>query len=535
MNDLATKLIEEISTLDVGQGEKQEQKLTVYPFQQEIIEGISENPISAISMARANGKTTLMSGLAASAITPGRSLFTRMGEIHLVASAFSQARDTGFKFLKDFMQPRIDLDRKEWKEAGKKGNPWSVTDSTQSASIRHLESGSFLRVHGSDKGALHGLAPSVVLLDEPAQWRGGEESEKIFSAFSTALGKQEISKIILIGTMPEDEGHWFAQMILNDIPGVFSKLYRADPEVEDDFSEEQIRKANPMYDYLPRLREYIEMEAARAKLGGNALAAWRAYRLNLGTPELFGREKLVSPENWKAATVTKSELPPREGPVFLGVDLGGGNSMSGAACYWAETGRLEAYGCLPAEPSLRERGNQDNVGELYEKMKEDGHLFLWPGRGNNNSQFLLKILAMLEGEDIKEVLADTWRKEVTDQAMVSGMWNKPVDYRRCGSGPEGNQDITFFQLEVREGHMKCEPNLGMMNGIRKSYLRRDDNGNAGLKRETQNSKIDLVQAAILAVGAGRRWRMPLEHNSLGQFYQDMNSDIDAGKEPIVFV
>src|SRR3546814_15271636 len=67
-------------------------------------------------------------------------------------------------------------------------------------------------------------------------------------------------------------------------------------------------------------------------------------------------------------------LPPREGPVVIGIDLGGSASMSAAAYYWPQTGRLEVLGTFPTRPSLLNRGQADGVGSRYVEMESRGEL-----------------------------------------------------------------------------------------------------------------------------------------------------------------
>ena len=87
---------------------------------------------------------------------------------------------------------------------------------------------------------------------------------------------------------------------------------------------------------------------------------------------------LISASSW--ARVEADDLPPRDGPYCLGMDLSDGTSMSAAAGYWPRTGRLEALAAFPANPSLAERGLSDGVGRLYIDMAARGELLVTPGR-----------------------------------------------------------------------------------------------------------------------------------------------------------
>ena len=59
---------------------------------------------------------------------------------------------------------------------------------------------------------MHGLRPLLVLADEPAQWPPSS-SEAALAALRTGLGKFPGSRLIALGTRPDDDAHWFARML----------------------------------------------------------------------------------------------------------------------------------------------------------------------------------------------------------------------------------------------------------------------------------------------------------------------------------
>src|SRR3546814_12717140 len=79
--------------------------------------------------------------------------------------------------------------------------------------------------------------------------------------------------------------------------------------------------------------------------------------------DLETRDLLLTVDEWLSCET--AALPPREGPVVIGIDLGGSASMSAAAYYWPQTGRLEVLGTFPTRPSLLNRGQADGVGSRY--------------------------------------------------------------------------------------------------------------------------------------------------------------------------
>ena len=85
---------------------------------------------------------------------------------------------------------------------------WRVWDTAQQARIEDRETGARVRCIGSDPRRAHGLAPVLVLADEPAQWPEST-GERMVAALRTAAGKQPHSRFVALGTRPADPGHWY--------------------------------------------------------------------------------------------------------------------------------------------------------------------------------------------------------------------------------------------------------------------------------------------------------------------------------------
>ena len=373
--------------------------------------------------------------------------------------------------------------------------------------IVHVPSGAEVRLIGSLPKKAHGKAPALVVCDEPAQWEGVDKGRKMYNAMKTSRGKERDAKLLVLGTRPETEDHWYAELLAH--PKTAYVQAHATEKGDDEFSLDTIRKANPSYDYIPALRQALSEDLEDARDGGDELHVFRAHRLNMGTPETALLEKLVSLENWRA--ICKTTAAPRTGQVFVGVDLGGGVSMTAIAFYWAETGRLEAYGAFPAEPALKERGKEDAVGLRYVRMHEGGEVLLYPGRATNNVQFLEDMFRSIDGHPIMGIAADRYKQKDLEQVVTALGLNVDIEWRAVGRGPDGGADVRAFQREVLDAFMSVEaPALALESAIAEAIIHRDSNGNAALNKGRHKGRIDVVQAAILAVGRGRRWRVPSE-------------------------
>ena len=487
---LASRIVADLQALKITEGRHRGEYFDVLRWQESFVEGVAANTTAALTVARGNGKTTLVSGIAISAIKGA--LSRPRGEIVLVASSLKQAR-IAFRHVLFFM-PEI-RHRKNRKR-------WRVIDNSHQAEIEDRTTGVVLKAIGSDPDKAHGLAPSLVLADEPAKWLSG--GREMYAALETAGGKQVDDKFIAIGTRPKSENHWFSELLLGG-ESVYTQIHAADKD-DPDFAETTIRKANPSYDHFPDLSKKLWIEAAKAKRGGNNLAMYRALRLNLGTPEIAEKEMLIEAADWKA--ITSGNPPPRKGPVAVGVDLGGGTSMTAVTFYWPESGRLEAYGAFPARPDLEERGKIDYVGQRYLQMFELGELRLYPGKATNNARFLTDMAELIAGEELLGVAADRYKALDLEQAIEEASLGWKVDWRVVGRGANGSEDVRAFQAEVLAGHMGVAPSLMMESAISESVLHWDTNRNPALNKARSRGRNDALQAALLAVGMGRRWRLP---------------------------
>ena len=148
-----------LSDLTVTQGRHAGQPLAVLAWQRRFVRGAFAPGVrsAALAVARGNGKSTLVAGVACAALDGP--LVQQRGEVVAVASAFGQARII-YEHVLAFLRPAMDAEPKRWR----------IQDSANLAVIEDRETGAKVRCIGSDPRRAHGLAPVLVLADEPAQW-----------------------------------------------------------------------------------------------------------------------------------------------------------------------------------------------------------------------------------------------------------------------------------------------------------------------------------------------------------------------------
>ena len=481
-----TPLERYLSTLTVTQGRAAGDPLTVLPWQRRFIAGAFADGVqsAALSVARGNGKSTILSGIAAA--TLDGPLAVPRGETVIVASSFSQARIC-FDHIRAFMAGRL-ADRTRWR----------IQDTAQQASIEDRETGARVKVIGSDPKRAHGLAPVLVLADEPAQWPAST-GERMVAALRTSAGKQPHFRFVALGTRPASGDHWFAKMLAGGSDYAQSHAAEAD---DPKFRVATWRKANPSLDAMPDLRTAIETEARHAKSDPAMVPEFDALRLNLGTDET-ATALLLDAGTW---TRIEGETE-RAGPCVWGLDLGTSAAQSAVAAYWPETGRLECVAAFPVEPTLAERGLRDGVGGLYQNCRDRGELIQTGQRAVD--------LGGLLGEAFERfgrparIVADRWREaELRDALDAAGVPPAALEIRGQGY-KDGAADVRGFRRGVLEGRVTPARSLLLRYAMAEARTVSDPAGNSKLAKSTEGgrrarARDDAAAAAILAVAAGTR-------------------------------
>lgn len=400
----ATAAIRFMQSLHIPEGPHAGQPIKLAPFQKQFIKGALDEAVNTavLSVGRGAGKTALSAGLALGSLLgvwdkqPAR-------EILIAARTRDQAR-IAWQFVAGFAQ--------------------SLPDEIQSQLIYRraprLEieftgdgGGHFVRAIAADGKSALGSAPTLCLLDERGHWPVGR-GDDLEHALLSGLGKRG-GKALIISTSAPDDAHGFSKWIDEALPGTYVQEHRPSPGLPAD-DRESLLIANPgakagIGSTLP----WLEAQARRAiARGGSALTSFRLYNRN---ERISGetRDLLITVDEWMSCEV--STLPPRQGSVVVGIDLGGSASMSAAAFYWPDTGRLEAVGTFPSKPSLADRGASDGVSGRYTEMQDRGELSVLGDKTVPVAPWLVEVLRHVEGESIAAICADRYKQSELGEAM----------------------------------------------------------------------------------------------------------------------
>ena len=357
--------------------------------------------------------------------------------------------------------------------------------------------GTEARFLSADKSTGHAISSSVSLVDEAGILP--EASRDLWQAMLESTGSRD-GRLIAISI--RGDGPMFRELFeARADPAVAWHEYAADPDA-DLLDVAQWKKANPGLASGIKSIQHLEKTARLAAANPNNQSLFRARELNI--PGESGRDKLCSVADWKACQV--EVLPPREGPCFVGIDVGGSVSMSAVVAYWPKTGRIEAWAALPKIPGLAEKGQADAVGNRYLKMFERDELLIFGDRVTDTEALFRHVMERLEGVQIDAAAADRYKQAETLQHLEAADFPAGImEWRPVGRGPDGSADVRSFQALVRKRALRVAVSLAWRSAISESDISHDANGNPGLDKSRRRSRIDILQAGIIATGLAARY------------------------------
>jgi len=502
----AERAIIYLHSLTVPEGPRAGQVLMLADYQKNFIRGALADDIlvGVLSIGRGNAKTALAAGLC---------LLSLMGvldnqpkrEIILAARNRDQAK-IAFNFVLGFIEGLPDNEREKF-----------VVRRGAKLEIEYNHNGDgLIRCIAADAKSILGGAPTLAVMDERAAW-DRERGDALENAILSGLGKRD-GRALIISTSAADDANTFSRWLDDPPPGTYVQEHRPDFGLPAD-DLESLLVANPgAAEGIGATPEWLVAQARRAiARGGSALSSFRNLNRNerVSTED---RSVLVTIDEWLSAEVNPDDLPARDGPCILGVDLGGSRSMSAAAMYWPETGRLEAVGTFPSKPGLAARGASDGVQGRYVEMADRLELLTMGENTVPPGPWLADIARRLDGQPIAAVVGDRFRHaEFTEAMEAAGLSRVPFIWRGFG-WKDGSEDVERFRRALFDGQIKTVPSLLLRSAFADAITLIDPAGNSKLVKGRSLGRIDAAAAAVLAIAEGvRRSARPTKRSRPAQW------------------
>lgn len=487
----ASDAIRFMESLSVPTGPLAGRRIKLARFQKSFIRGAlrRDTQVAVLSVARGGGKTMLNAALALGHLVGAYGRAEPQREV-LIGAVNQEQASIAWKYAQALSAYLPDDLREQL-----------IFRRAPRASIEFTGDGSghILRPVPAVGTSILGASPTLVICDERAAWADGSGQELEDALLSGALKRS--GKVLMISTSAPHDAHPFSRWLDEEAEGVFRQEHRPPAGLPAD-DLESLKLANPgsaegIGPRLPDLQTAARRAIAR---GGPALASFR----NLSRNERVAtdaRGVLVDVDDWLA--VEAGDLPPREGEVVIGLDLGGSASMTAACWFWPRSGRLEAQGTFPGSPSLADRGARDGVGDRYEEMARRGELRTSGDRTVPVADWIASVVRHVEGEQIAAVVADRFKQSEVGEALAAARVSAPVIWRGMG-WRDASEDIERFRRAVFDRRLAVAPSLLMRSALEGAVTLTDDGGNSKITKSKSTSRIDPASAAVLAVGEGQR-------------------------------
>ena len=372
--------------------------------------------------------------------------------------------------------------------------------------IYHAKSGDRIyRALASEATNIHGINPSIVLIDEVHGLRGNKGRELVDALTKSTITRRSPLTIYLthagsdlncVAADIEKRIDRFERGVLKQPDSFIYRIHRAPPNVEWD-SEEAWAIANPAYRTLIPREAYLEaVETARQT--PNLQRSYRTYHLNQWTES---SESIVNLEDWKACKREYSEEDLYGRPAFAGFDSSIYDDLTAFMLVFppVEEDEEQGYRTLThafiPEERLREKELRDQVP--YWEWHEKGYLHLTPGAVIDEDFVIQTILAANEKFDIREMAYDPHRaRHIVKKLDEAGVTT--VEHR-TGSISMAEPTAQFIKHVIahtlhHDGNPLLAWNVGNVQG------RIDVSGNLTPKKGKNIDKIDCAFALILALG-----------------------------------
>jgi phage terminase large subunit-like protein len=435
-----------------------------------------------LSMGRKNGKTSLCAALALAHLV-GPEVEAR-GQVILAASDRDQAGLAYNEVVAFINTNKSFIGRTNIKAHAKL--------------IEDLVSGTTLFVVSSDAKKAHGLSPSVIIIDELAQWGMGRGIE-LYDALDTATGARAEPFQMIISTQAADDIALLSELIdlgkritRGEIQDpTFSAHHFEVPMEADPFDETQWRLANPA---LGDFRSLEEMRAAakKAQQMPIRLASFRRYYLN---QRVATEERWIPADAWEACRAAPP-APLAGRRAWLGLDLSSKRDLSALACVIPddEGGYDVAVDFWCPKENIAVRTVEDRVP--YALWVDQGYLTATPGNIVDYSFIKARIAALCSQYEVVNLAVDPWNaQDLIAQLMADSIPVVEV-FQTLARLTTASK---MFEALILSRQLRHTGNPVLTWNVTNAVARMDGNENIKADKERSAERIDGLSAIISAL------------------------------------
>lgn len=445
-----------------------------------------------ISMARKNGKSILVAGIALYEFIFGKNpKFGR--QIYCAANAKDQARIVWNMIRKQL----ISIQKKsDWLKGLAK-----ITESRYE--IFNREDESIVEPLSKDTSSLDGFEPYVGILDEYHEARDNKMLEVLES------GQMQLTNSLTIiistagfhlnGPMYK-EYQFLKRVLLNDEPNDNYFTFIAEQDSEEEVQDENTYiKSNPLIEadsqrdvLLRNLRKRVSEGNAKNDLG-------KIMVKNFNIWQNASSENYIQHKDWLAC---KREEPfnPKGREVYIGIDLSRRDDLTAIGFVYPlenEKRFVDAHVFVGHKGGLQAKSERDKID--YEQLVRTNRATLTDTSSGiiNEDQVFNYIVDFIKTNDmdVKGIMYDPWG--ASNFVVRFEEYNYPLievkqNYLNL------SETLKQFRLDVFEGIIVHDGNPNLSISINNAVTKVDNNGNIMLDKKINREKIDPLVAVTTA-------------------------------------
>lgn len=517
----AQKVRHFIETRRVTKGILAGQAYEVHPFQQPIIEGwyatddegVRIVRTGLLSVGRKNGKSGLAATIALCHLAGP--LAEPRGEILVAATDRDQSG-----LIYDEVVALIEDDPELTNRCNIKRHEKTIID---------VVTGSKFCALSSDAKKAHGFSPSVVILDELAQWGDTKAGRALYDALTTAQGGRREPLVIIIGTQAPSADALMSKLVdyakainAGEIDDARFKgfIYEV-PEDMDVFDEATWPLANPAlgtFRSVDDMRELAERAKRLPTLENTFRNLFCNQRVDPDVP-------LIPKKEWQAC---RAEAPLRDGEeIFLGLDLSATQDLTALVAVSAKDGdRLKAWFWKPGD-LVQDHVHRDRVPydvwvkqEWIEAPKGRAIDYGYVAKRVAEIRKQYKVLGMAYDRwhinnflrELNNIGVDSFVHDGKQRVVSGGLPLVPWGQGFADMAPA----VDSFEISVLEGRLKHDGNPVMAMCVANAKPEMDAAGNRKLDKAATRFRIDGAVAAVMAIGL--KHRQPKQEKTFQAFF-----------------
>lgn len=453
--------------------------------------GIRKYRYMYLEIPKKNGKTPLVAALGLYHLLcdpPG-------GEIYCAAAERDQAGQT-YRYMKSMIEQEIEQDESL-------SQILRVVDSKKE--IYNDNTGTFVKVLSAEAYSKHGMAPSVVIIDE----LHAHQKRDLWDLLTFAAGSARKEPLWLTITTAGDdpdrksigwEVHEYARKIntgeITD-PTWYVKIYNA-PYDADIYDESVWYAANPSLGVSISVDE-VRKEATAAKNNPATEKLFRWLRLNQWVQ--LKHVSWLPVTLWDASEGNWSENELRRKRCYVGIDLARWVDLAAAVPLFPPQDGFDDWRFLIQAwmPEDRVKWHIDNDGVDYDTWAREGLIDITKGSTIDYGRIKDYITAVNRLYNVQYFCGDPWHLEILKQLCGDDIARKFIEIPQTISGMAPGMSELERQFRAGEiSHRKNDLGRFCFDCV---VVNPDGNENIKPMKNKSKGRIDPICALVNAAGA----------------------------------